>query len=146
MGQELPAGVLPSAGQVIHPGTDGLNDSVDEDDGVIDGSGLDGHSFFDLSGPAGITFKFDLEVFGSYPTMVGVVWTDGGGATSFEAFDAEGESLGGVGPVVIADESISGTTGEDHFFGTRYFGGISAIKIKNEIGGIEVDHLQFNLR
>ncbi len=49
-------GVGASSGSVVGPG--GLTDSVDGDDGNIDGSGSLGRSFFFGSGPAGITFTF----------------------------------------------------------------------------------------
>jgi len=138
-------GVTLSAGTIIPPGFEGFIDSVDGDDGVIDGSGLGGHSLFSGSGSAGITFTFDQTVLGAFPTKAGIVWTDGGGTTTFEAFDSLGVSLGVVGPVSIADGSNSGTTGEDRFFGVTNAGGISAIKISNSSGGIEVDHLQYGL-
>jgi len=138
-------GVTPSTGQVIPPGFSGLVDSVDGDDGVIDGSGLNGHSFFSGSGSTGITFTFDQTTLGAFPTEAGIVWTDGGGTTTFEAFDSLGASLGTIGPVAIADGSNAGTTAEDRFFGVQFAGGISAIKISNTSGGIEVDHLQYGL-
>jgi hypothetical protein len=138
-------GVTPSTGQVIPPGFQGLVDSVDGDDGVIDGSGLNGHSFFSGSGATGITFTFDQTTLGAFPTEAGIVWTDGGGTTTFEAFDSLGASLGTIGPVAIADGSNAGTTAEDRFFGVQFAGGISAIKISNSSGGIEVDHLQYGL-
>jgi len=138
-------GVTPSAGQVIPPGFAGLVDSVDADDGTIDGSGLNGHSFFSSDGATGITFTFDATTLGAFPTEAGIVWTDGGGTTTFEAFDSLGASLGTIGPVSIADGSNSGETAEDRFFGVQFAGGISAIKISNSSGGIEVDHLQYGL-
>src|SRR6185312_15032118 len=49
-------GVTPSTGSVVPPG--GITDSVDGDDGAIDGSGTAGHSFFSADGPTGITFTF----------------------------------------------------------------------------------------
>jgi len=52
---------------------------------VIDGSGLDGDSYFSWSGSAGLTFTFNADVLGSLPTHVDIVWTDGAGTTSFEA-------------------------------------------------------------
>lgn len=136
-------GVTPSAGSVLGPS--GITDSVDADDGAIDGFGTGGHSFFSPSGAAGITFTFSAAVLGALPTEAGIVWTDGAGTTTFEAFDAAGLSLGQVGPVSIADNFVTGTTGEDRFFGARYAGGISKIKISNTAGGIEVDHLQYGL-
>ena len=57
-------GVTASAGFVIGPG--GLTDSVDGDDGSIDGSGTNGHSFFSGSGAAGITFTFDATALHTY--------------------------------------------------------------------------------
>jgi uncharacterized repeat protein (TIGR01451 family) len=138
-------GVTNSAGTVIPPGFEGAIDSVDADDGVIDGSGLGGHSLFSGSGATGITFTFDQTTLGAFPTKAGIVWTDGDGTTTFEAFDALGASLGTIGPVSIADGSNSGETAEDRFFGVVNAGGISAIKISNTAGGIEVDHLQYGL-
>ena len=85
-------GVTVSAGSVIGPG--GLTDSVDADDGAIDGSGTNGHSFFSGAGSTGITFTFDANVLGALPTQVGIVWTDGQGTTLFEAFGPGGVPLG----------------------------------------------------
>src|SRR5437764_5013275 len=136
-------GVTASTGSAIGPG--GLTDSVDGDDGSIDGSGTNGHSFFSGSGAAGITFTFDATALGGLPTQVGIVWTDGAGTTLFEAFGPGGVPLGQIGPVAIADGSFSGTTDEDRFFGVTNAGGISAIRISNTSGGIEVDHLQYGV-
>jgi hypothetical protein len=134
-------GVSSNLLEVIGPG--GLTDSVDADDGAIDGNGTNGHSGF-ANGQIGITFTFDPVVLGGLPTSAGIVWTDGGGTTSFEAFGAGGVSLGTIGPSAIADGSFSGGTGEDHFFGVIHAAGIASIKITNTAGGIEVDHLQFS--
>lgn len=120
----------------------GLHDSVDADDGVIDGSGSNGDSFFSWSGSTGITFSFDASILGS-PTHAGLVWTDGVGTTLFEAFGPDGVSLGTIGPVAIADNTHNGATAEDHFFGVINASGISSIKISNTSGGIEIDHLQY---
>ncbi len=120
-------------------------DSVDEDDGAIDGFGRTvngrGHSLY---ADRAVTFTFDVGVLGSLPTHVGVVWTDGGffTLTRFEAWDADGRSLGLIS-ATVADGSNSGTTAEDHFFGATHFGGISAMRIENVLGGIELDHLQY---
>ncbi len=70
-----------------------IHDSVDLDDGMLDGSGLKGDSFFFGRGSTGITFTFDSTVLGALPTHSGIVWTDGGGSTTFEAFDSNGISL-----------------------------------------------------
>lgn len=135
--------VSASTGATFGPG--GLTDSVDGDDGTIDGSGTNGHSFFSGSGSAGITFTFDPGAPGGLPTQAGIVWTDGEGTTSFEAFGPGGVSLGTIGPSALADGGVVGTTAEDRFFGVINAAGISAIHISNSSGGIEVDHLQYGV-
>jgi hypothetical protein len=137
-------GVTASAGAPTGPG--GLTDSVDEDDGTIDGNGTNGHSFFSSPGSAGITFTFDKAALGSLPTHAGIVWTDGEGTISFDAFDENGASLGAIGPFSeagVPDDNFLGGTAEDRFFGAQNDNGISKIFISNTAGGIEVDHLQF---
>ena len=132
-------GVSASAGAVYGPG--GITDSVDCDDGSVDGSGTNGHSFFSFAGTPGIRFTFNAQVLGALPTHAGVVWTDGGNPIRFEAFDALGVSLG----VIMgnhADGTFVGTTAEDRFYGFIHAAGISSILISDG-GGIEVDHLQY---
>lgn len=133
-------GVTKSTGNVLAPS--GLTDSVDADDGKIDGLGRDGHSIFSGAGSSGIMFTFSAAALGSLPTHAGIVWTDGGGTITFEAFDANGASLG-TRTGNHADGSSSGTTVDDRFYGVINAGGISKIFIKNSSGGIEVDHLQY---
>ena len=122
----------------------GLTDSVDGDDGSIDGSGSAGRSYFSGNGSVGITVNFDAEFTGGFPTAAGIVWTDGAGMITFEAFDSKGMSLGINGPHAHAGGGSNGETAEDRFYGVTYGGGISAIKVTNSSGGIEVDHLQLN--
>lgn len=120
----------------------GIHDSVDGDDGSIDGSGLNGDSWFCPTCP--ITFTFDASALGSLPTHAGMVWTDGVNTISFEAFDELGNSLGINGPNTHADVSNNGETAEDRFYGVYHSSGISAIKlIPNGGGGIELDHVQY---
>jgi hypothetical protein len=121
-----------------------IHDSVDADDGFIDGSGLNGDSYFSASGAAGVSFTFNAGALGSLPTSAGIVWTDGGAGAqvTFEAFDQNGLSLG----ILLgghADGSNVGETGEDRFYGAMNAGGISRLFISNAAGGIEVDHLQY---
>lgn len=120
----------------------GYHDSVDADDGVIDGSGLLGDSYFYRYGNMSILFRFDASVLGELPTHAGLVWTDGESPIIFEAFDANGASLG----ILNGSHSTSGYTGqtdEDRFYGAIHGDGISAIRIGAQYGGIEIDHLQF---
>ncbi len=131
--------------EVRFPGA--ARDSVDEDDGVIDGSGNDGHTLFFDDGATGITFTFDPVILGGLPTNAGIVWTDGDffAAPVFEAFGPGGVPLGATAPVVVGDGDNLGGTAEDRFFGIVDPGGIFQIKISNPgfAQGIEVDHLQF---
>ena len=53
-----------------------IHDSVDADDGAIDGSGLKGDSYFTASGATGVRFTFSAAALGSLPTSAGIVWTD----------------------------------------------------------------------
>jgi hypothetical protein len=121
-----------------------IHDSVDTDDGVLDGSGLAGDDYFSSNGAGGVTFTFSAGVLGALPTHAGLVWTDGAGVTSFEAFDHNGVSMG-VLTASLANASFNGETNEDRFFGAIDPLGISAIKISNSGGGIEIDHLQYGL-
>jgi hypothetical protein len=142
-GQLNTLGVSASAGNVQRPGSG--TDSVDLDDGSDDHNGNGGHSFFSANGPEGITFSFNQNDLGALPTRVGIVWTDGDGKTSVEAFDDQGGSLGVIGPLAIADGSHQGSDADDRFFGFTHQGGISALKVWNTVGGIEVDHLQYEV-
>ncbi|MFN2427627.1 MAG: hypothetical protein ABR587_14395 [Candidatus Binatia bacterium] len=129
-------------------GPAGNADSVDGDDGAIDGSGSAGRSYFSGNGTAGIEITFDAERTYGLPTTVGIVWTDGGGAAPvfFEAFGPDNESILKVpyGPHAHADGSNSGETAEDRFYGITSSQGISRILLSNIGGGIEADHIQLN--
>jgi Ca2+-binding RTX toxin-like protein len=131
--------------QSSQPGSVPVPDSVDGDDGAIDGDGSTGHSFRH-DDATGITFTFDPETLGGLPTHVGIVWTDGGAAADvdFEAFDADGVSLGIARGDDLGDTANDAMTAEDRFFGVTSAAGISAITIRDSGGRfIEVDHLQF---
>jgi hypothetical protein len=131
-------GITASTGGPIGPGT--LVDSVDADDGAIDGSGNGGVSWF-TDTPIMFTFS------GPLPTAAGMVWTDGSipQLVSFEAFGPGMVSLGVHGPFPVGDGDNSGETAEDRFFGVQDSGGILAIRFLAEPGPLEVDHVQFGL-
>jgi hypothetical protein len=149
-------GVVATSGGSVPPGAI-LRDSVDEDDGAIDGSGSLGRSFYSSAGETGtsaLTFTFDPRILGRFPTRAGIVWTDVGQTTStfgvgglvFEAFDAAGASLGTIGPTVVGDGAVSGETAEDRFFGVAASQGISAIALRmTGSTDWEVDHLQYEI-
>lgn len=137
-------GVTANAGtQIGFPGP--FTDSVDADDGSIDGSGVAGHSFFHGSGFTGVTFTFDEIALGVLPTHVGIVWTDGVNDVVFEAFDGTGGLIGAIGPIAIAQPGFTGSTSEDSFFGVIDAGGIGSIRVShtNTSFAVEVDHLQY---
>jgi hypothetical protein len=123
----------------------GVHDSVDADDGSINGSGLAGDSFFTSNGAAAVRFTFSAAALGSLPTSAGIVWTDGGFASSvtFSAYGPTGELLFTQTRSGFADSSNNGETAEDRFFGVVNAAGVSSIEISNPGGGMEVDHLQF---
>ena len=144
-------GLTISTGMIIDPdfssGITDLTDSVDGDDGAIDGTGQTGdggYSWFAQGNSVLITLPGIAQ-------SAGVVWTDGDPRLTdvvFEAFDQDGSSLGQINAGDIADDSIQGTTDEDRFFGIRFgdgmLTGVTAIRISN-VGpsGIEIDHIQF---
>lgn len=133
-------GVSNSAGTII--GASSFTDSVDADDGALDGWGQQGHSLLNTVGLSGITFTFDAVALGSLPTHAGIVWTDGAGPITFEAFDSNQQSLG----VIVGNHAgaqFNGATDEDRFYGMAHAGGIGSIKIFSTVGGMEVDHLQY---
>ena len=125
-----------------------LIDSVDADDGLINGASHNGADHYGnavWSGD-GFRFTFSRDAQGAYPTHAGIVWTDGGNyIVRFEAFDAHGISLGTVeGDHYSENIGNTGDSTEDRLYGAIYAGGISAIRIWHPEGGaVEVDHLQF---
>jgi hypothetical protein len=158
--EDFEDGLINTPGVSVSPLTSaiavaGYTDSVDGDDGVIDGSGSDGHSLWSNFASPYFQFDFDAGALGALPTHVGLVWTDVGQVTSgqygtsdvtFEAFDQNGSSLGINGPFLLGDGSISGTTDEDRFFGAVNDSGISRIVIRSPTtNDWEVDHLQYGL-
>lgn len=142
-------GVSEDTGIPLGPGVQ--TDSVDFDDGAIDGSGNGGASWFSSGGTTTFRFTFDRRASGGLPTHAGIVWTDVGEATTpgvadviFEAFDSSGASLGTITGAQLGDGNPNGGTGEDRFFGVFNRRGISAIEIRVPSSvDWEVDHLQY---
>jgi hypothetical protein len=142
------------SGTILSPGS--LTDSVDADDGVLDGLGNDGRSSYS-AGNTILTFLFTGSgPGGALPTHVGLVWTDVGfntnpardgyGTVQVEAFDAVSVSLGVFGPFQVGDGLFGGQTAEDRFFGAINPGGISRITMTmTDSSDWEVDHLQYGV-
>lgn len=116
-------------------------DSVDSDDGAVNGSCLNTttqcDSYFSNTSP--IRFEFDAGILGVLPSHVGIVWTDGSNNIVVSAFGANGVLLGTINGS-HAGAGFNDDTAEDRFYGVIEAGGISAIEIANP-PGIEVDHL-----
>ena len=72
-------GVSASAGGVVGPSH--LTDSVDGDDGVIDGYGQDGHSYYLNRYTYSVDFTFNASILGQLPTndIATQIWPYGGG-------------------------------------------------------------------
>ena len=142
------SGVSASAGVVNTPNF--FLDSVDGDDGVINGSGsTTQNSYYPMA--TSVTFTFDAGVLGLLPTHAGLVWTDIGynsptpyfGPVSFEAFGPLGVSLGVLGPFLLGDGTDQGQTAEDRFFGVFNLEGISALRVTTDTSDWELDHVQY---
>lgn len=134
-------------GDVFMPfGTTGtdepITDSVDGDDGSVDGSGLAGYSWYTGS-VRNVTITFASTV-----TSAGLVFTDGdllSTNVALEAFDTNGVSLGVIDAGDLADGTYTGETAEDAFLGFHDMdGAISYITLSIDAGsGIELDHIQW---
>ena len=150
-------GALVNTGWVVNvPGPD--TDSVDADDGAINGSGTGGHSAYSDLTQSNLTVTFDPGVFGdSMPTHAGLVCTDIGGVLSgivgfgdptFSATDTNGVLLGSITLTNFGNGSAvgdsPGATEEDRFFGVIYPDGLGSISltVHNSLDW-EVDHVQF---
>jgi len=123
-----------------------LIDSVDADDGLINGLSSDGAGNFGDSywTPGAVRFTFGSPL----PTAAGLVWTDGatsGEQVTLEAFGPGLVSLGTFGPFSVGDGNNLGGSAEDRFFGVQDLGGILAISLTSLIGALEVDHVQYGV-
>ncbi len=155
-----PGGVDPIPGIILPPGPN--TDSVDGDDGVIDGDGSGGRSLESvrysslLSGtvPSFLRFRFEPSASGQYPRAFGFVWTDGEPGSYLRlavnevgVFLKERVSF----HMLVGDQTFDGGTVEDRFFGIASDAGIVDILIISHYddllgpGGrnsFEIDHLQ----
>jgi hypothetical protein len=117
-GSGIDGGLSGSAGARIGPGAfTGARDSVDSDDGLIDGSGVTGSSWCSGAGTTGVRFAYSGN---DLPTAFGLVWTNGAGTITFSALDGNRKRLVSQAICGIPDGSFGGTTAEDRFFGVTY--------------------------
>lgn len=136
-----------SPGAILQPNTlnpvgSSITDSVDGDDGLVDGSGTNAHSW-SVSGASDVTVTFANAV-----RAAGLVFTDGDPNSTnviLEAFDAANNLLGTIDAGDLADSFRTGQTTEDRFLGfTDDTTLIKSIKLSLVGGtGLEIDHVQW---
>lgn len=116
----------------------GINpiDSVDQDDGGVDGSGGGGVS---CQNPGIMQFVFPPGT-----TAAGLVYTDGPGSVYFAAYGPGNVLLGEIGPFTLDNGSIVSNVDDDSFFGVKNLNGIESIRIRTSPNSsLEVDHVQY---
>ena len=120
-----------------------VTDSVDSDDGAIDGDGTMGSSWFANS--RSLTISFD-----SPTKAAGFVFTDTDTSAtmiSISAYGVDGaELIRQDFDTSFVDDVFTGTTVDDRFFGITAMGSdlIAKVKVAIDRGtGIEIDHVQF---
>ena len=135
-----------------------VTDSVDGDDGVVDGLGRDGTSFTSSLTYDHFTVTFDKNILGALPTHVGIVWTDvgrnnGGTPTNFplpvtfEFTDSEGSRLDNGDTHFVGDAVVTGETEEDRFFGGVHLSGISSMTLRMPgSNNWALDHIQYGFQ
>ncbi len=147
-------------GIVLTPGSS--TDSVDGDDGALDGNGNAGHSlrsdlqFFTPTNPPRqqlqIVFDFDSNELGFLPNHFGFVWTDGreNSSLTFSVTTSSGAEI--QFPLVhgLGDSFRDGDTFEDRFVGVVSTDGIASVTIFGGYVGdsagfdyFEIDHVQY---
>ena len=138
-------GVTPGAGYAVVSGGNTLTDSVDGDDGALDGTCAKAGGCGSAFGGGTLDFTFDAAVLGGLPTHVGIAWTDGatGCDASFEAYDALNVLIGTRTATGVGDATNTGSTAEDRYFGVVHAAGVKRIVVKSSAGGVEVDHLLY---
>lgn len=124
-----------------------LIDSIDGDDGVVDGKCEKAAGTCESGFAQGsISFTFDAAMLGGQlPTHVGIAWTDGSTACDaiFEAYDATDTLIGTKTATGVGDNSNSGTVDEDRYFAVVHAAGVKRIVVTSSSGGVEVDHLHY---
>ena len=114
-----------------------LTDSVDADDGKIDGHG-NGWSYLTRD-DSGVTFVFDAAKYGGYPRFAGAVATDGC-PCSATFYDENGNQISQLESLAVNFDVD--TTDDDRLMGLYHQTGIASMNWRG-LSAIELDHLQF---
>jgi PKD domain len=154
--EDLRDGTVNTPGLTVSPLNIVPGDSVDEDDGAVNGNGTSPFSLRgDGSNNAQLELRFKAGVLGKLPTHVGVVLTDGNknAKTRVDVFDASGTLVGTTNANLtnsFLDNSFNGgAVGEDRFFGFISAQGIAGMTVTNiRAGGsgssaFTIDHIHY---
>lgn len=156
-------------GAVVSAGYGGIRDSVDSDDGAIDGTcgpqtaGRCNSWFNTFTGTQAVA-SFSFVGYGPLPSSFGLVLTRGNSyniLVTFSATGGEGQNLGTFTFDSNSGDADQGTTADDRFIGLQFAGGIRSIQISLDGApgfargkgaeplsqgngyGIQVDHIQY---
>jgi hypothetical protein len=157
-GQSTFCGAIPTEfpGIKAFVGGGGLGSSVDDDDGVVDGSGAAGISAsltpISISGSfvfSALRVDFDAEQLGFFPNAVGLVLTEGVGENGeFFVYNRFGaETVFTMEHLILSGND----TTDDQFIGVVDDAGISGVmfatrvRVTDIMQNTRVDHLQYGL-
>lgn len=159
----FPAGIDTYNGTVLQPS--GTTDSVDADDGVLDGHGDGGHSLLPLAVQMGLSFPpvwqtsfamgFSQETLGYLPNCAGFVVTDGLSMASINLVvrlpNQQSIAIHPSGLFGLLDDLDNGSSDDDWFLGVRVPTGFVSVRITHTYQAVdyeprfEIDHAQFGL-
>ena len=142
---------------VASPGL--MTDSVDADDGVMDGLGQNGHSLVSARGlvqpidppisTSYIWLQFNEQTLRGWPTAFGFAWTDGGqpSLVTLRIFDTELNEIARAEFDGIGDSMQTGETEEDRFIGVfsdePIVGVVISSRHRGQTARFEIDHVQY---
>jgi hypothetical protein len=117
-----------------------IADSVDADDGRIDGKGGQGSAWYCPETALTVAFLQPVQ-------QASLVWTDGDPQSTnvmVELMGVDGRLLAALDAGNLADDFLSGTTAEDRFIGFTSEVPIGSVSVKSIGGrGLEIDHLAY---
>ncbi|MDZ4830190.1 MAG: hypothetical protein SGJ09_08350 [Phycisphaerae bacterium] len=134
-------GLTLSGGTIAAPGAS--TDSVDADDGNVDGSGTGGRSYrANIGSP--ITIGISALALVGLPERAAFAWTDGPQNSTLTITITTGSGatfVRTVGP--LGDANSSGATAEDRLVAITASNGIAQVVIASGGAAFEIDHVQF---
>lgn len=134
-------GLSVGGGSIVAPSP--TTDSVDSDDGSLDGSGTGGRCYRVAAGGTA-TISFASGPLGGFPERCGFAWTDGGQGSTLTLTITTGTGAivtRTAGP--LGDGADDGATAEDRLVAISHSDGIQSIAVVATGGGFEFDHVQY---